>query len=62
LALSGERDSIHPPSTVSQVTERLNGDFRVLKDMSHWLVAEPGWETAAETCLDWLATQGCLGK
>ncbi|HZC15299.1 MAG TPA: alpha/beta hydrolase [Caulobacteraceae bacterium] len=60
LALSGERDAIHPPSTVSQITERLGGDFRVLKDMSHWLVAEPGWDAAARMCLDWLAAKGAL--
>jgi pimeloyl-ACP methyl ester carboxylesterase len=60
LALSGERDAIHPPSTVSQVIERLGGDFRMLKDMSHWLVAEPGWEAAAQICLDWLAAKGAL--
>lgn len=60
MALSGERDAIHPPSTVSQVAERLGGDFRVLKDMSHWLVAEPGWDAAAQLCLDWLTAKGAL--
>ena len=60
LALSGERDHIHPPATVIQVAERLGGDFRALKEMSHWLVAEPGWEAAAEVCLDWLTAKGCL--
>jgi pimeloyl-ACP methyl ester carboxylesterase len=60
LALSGERDAIHPPATVTQVAERLGGDFRVLKGMSHWLVAEPGWEAAADVCLDWLTEKGRL--
>ncbi|HEY5006873.1 MAG TPA: alpha/beta hydrolase [Caulobacteraceae bacterium] len=60
LALSGERDHIHPPATVTQVAERLGGDFQMLKDMSHWLVAEPGWEAAAAVCLDWLIEKGCL--
>jgi pimeloyl-ACP methyl ester carboxylesterase len=60
LAISGERDAIHPPSTVSQVSERLGGDFRMMKDMSHWLVAEPGWDVTAKTCLDWLAAKGAL--
>jgi pimeloyl-ACP methyl ester carboxylesterase len=60
LALCGERDHIHPPATVTQVTERLGGDFRLLKDMSHWLVSEPGWEAVAETCLAWLTQKGCL--
>jgi len=60
LALSGERDHIHPPATVVQVAERLNGEFRVMKDMSHWLVAEPGWEDVAEACLDWLEKKSAL--
>ncbi len=60
LALSGERDHIHPPATVTQVAERLGGEFRTLKDMSHWLVAEPGWDAAAAVCLDWLTEKDCL--
>jgi len=62
LALSGERDHIHPPATVTQVAERLGGDFRLLDGMSHWLVAEPGWDLAADVCLDWLTAKGCLEK
>jgi pimeloyl-ACP methyl ester carboxylesterase len=62
LALSGERDHIHPPATVVQVAERLGGEFRTLKDMSHWLVAEPGWDLVADACLDWLEEKGCLEK
>jgi pimeloyl-ACP methyl ester carboxylesterase len=60
LALVGERDAIHPPSTVNQVAERLGGECRMLKDMSHWLVAEPGWDAAARICLDWLAANGAV--
>ena len=60
LALAGDRDHIHPPATVTQVAERLGGEFRLLDGMSHWLVAEPGWETAAGVCLDWLTAKGCL--
>jgi pimeloyl-ACP methyl ester carboxylesterase len=60
LALCGERDHIHPPATVIQVAERLGGDFQLLDGMSHWLVAEPGWEAVAAACLDWLAEKGCL--
>ena len=60
LALAGDRDHIHPPATVTQVAERLAGEFRLLDGMSHWLVAEPGWEAAAEVCLDWLTAKGAL--
>ena len=57
LALAGEKDLIHPPATVRQTAERLGGKARVMPGMSHWLLSEPGWETAANTCLDWLATE-----
>jgi pimeloyl-ACP methyl ester carboxylesterase len=62
LALCGDRDHIHPPATVIQVAERLGGEFHLLKEMSHWLVAEPGWDAAAAVCLDWLTQKGCLEK
>lgn len=60
LALCGERDHIHPPATVTQVAQRLGGDFQVLDGMSHWLIAEPGWDAAAAVCLDWLTEKDCL--
>jgi pimeloyl-ACP methyl ester carboxylesterase len=62
LALAGDRDHIHPPATVTQVAERLGGEFRELGGMSHWLVAEPGWETVATVCLDWLTEKGALRR
>ncbi|MDR3513965.1 MAG: alpha/beta hydrolase [Caulobacteraceae bacterium] len=55
LALVGDRDLIHPPATVRQTADRLGGETRVLPGMSHWLLSEPGWETVARGCLDWLA-------
>jgi pimeloyl-ACP methyl ester carboxylesterase len=55
LALVGEKDLIHPPATVRQTQARLGGETRVLPDMSHWLLSEPGWEAVAAQCLAWLA-------
>ena len=57
LVAVGARDMIHPPATVRQTAERLGADFRVFDDMSHWLLAEPGWEDVAGACLDWIAQQ-----
>jgi len=54
LALAGGRDLIHPAATVKQTAARLSADFRVLREMSHWLPGEPGWDQAAEICLEWL--------
>ena len=54
LTASGARDLIHPPSTVRQTGARLGADILVFDGMSHWLIGEPGWETVAQSCLDWL--------
>ena len=54
LAIAGGRDVIHPPATVKQTAARLSADFHVLRDMSHWLPGEEGWEDVAKLCLDWM--------
>jgi pimeloyl-ACP methyl ester carboxylesterase len=55
LALAGGRDLIHPAFTVRQTAERIGAEVIEFPDMSHWLLAEPGWEAVAEACLNWLA-------
>lgn len=52
FAAVGERDMIHPPTTVRQTAALLGAEFQVFPDMSHWLVGEPGWEAVAAACLD----------
>jgi pimeloyl-ACP methyl ester carboxylesterase len=54
LAISGGRDLIHPTFTVKQTAERIGASTLDFPDMSHWLIAEPGWDAVARTCLDWL--------
>ena len=54
LVLGGELDAINPAPTVKRTAERLKGEFRLLDGMSHWLPGEPGWETAATACLNWI--------
>lgn len=56
LVIAGQKDLIHPPATVGQTARRLGASMKVMPDMSHWLVSEPGWEAVAETCLTWLDT------
>jgi pimeloyl-ACP methyl ester carboxylesterase len=56
LALAGGRDLIHPTFTVKQTADRIGAQTREFPEMSHWLMAEPGWEAVAGACLDWLAT------
>jgi pimeloyl-ACP methyl ester carboxylesterase len=55
FAAAGERDVIHPPSTVRQTALKLGADTRVFPGMSHWLIGEPGWEGVAGACLDWMS-------
>lgn len=55
LVLCGEKDVIHPPSTVRQVAQRLGAEFRTLPEMSHWLPGEPGWLDVAAASLRWMA-------
>lgn len=57
LAIAGGRDVIHPPATVKQTAARLSGDLKVMREMSHWLPGEPGWEEVARACLDWLPVE-----
>jgi pimeloyl-ACP methyl ester carboxylesterase len=56
LCLAGSGDKINPPSTVSRIAARYQGRarFEEIKDHSHWLVAEPGWEKIAALALGWL--------
>jgi pimeloyl-ACP methyl ester carboxylesterase len=55
LALSGGRDLIHPTFTVKQTAERIGAETLDFPDMSHWLLAEPGWDAVARASLEWLA-------
>jgi pimeloyl-ACP methyl ester carboxylesterase len=57
LVAVGGRDRIHPASTVRQTATLLGAAFEVFPEMSHWLIGEPGWETVARACLDWLAQE-----
>lgn len=57
LVMAGQRDIVHPPSTVRQTATRLGATYRKLPGMSHWLPGEPGWEDVAAATLEWLAEQ-----
>jgi pimeloyl-ACP methyl ester carboxylesterase len=58
LTLAGGRDRINPAATVRRTAERLDGDYRRLDGMSHWLIGEPGWEGVADACLEWIKACG----
>ncbi len=54
FAAVGERDLINPPSTVRQTASKLGAEARLYPGMSHWLIAEPGWDKVAAACLAWI--------
>lgn len=56
LGICGGQDVIHPPATVTETTRRLGGEVRLFPTMGHALPVEPGWETVAAACLEWLAS------
>jgi pimeloyl-ACP methyl ester carboxylesterase len=55
LVISGQGDVVHSCATSKAVADRIGADFKVMPQMSHWLVGEPGWEAVAETTLTWLS-------
>jgi pimeloyl-ACP methyl ester carboxylesterase len=54
FAAAGERDLIHPPSTVRQTGAKLAATVEIFPAMSHWLIGEPGWDRVAASCLAWM--------
>jgi pimeloyl-ACP methyl ester carboxylesterase len=56
LCVAGSRDRVNPPATVRRVAQRYKGRvvYEELRDHSHWLIGEPGWEKIAGRTLDWL--------
>jgi pimeloyl-ACP methyl ester carboxylesterase len=55
LAVAGGRDVVHPASTVQLTAARIGAEYRLLPQMSHWLIGETGWEDVAGLVLDWQA-------
>jgi pimeloyl-ACP methyl ester carboxylesterase len=56
LCFAGSRDRVNPPATVRRVAQRYKGRvvYEELRDHSHWLIGEPGWEKIAARTLEWL--------
>jgi pimeloyl-ACP methyl ester carboxylesterase len=56
LCLVGARDRLNPPDSVKRVAARYrdNATYKEYSEMSHWLIAEPGWEEVAGDALKWL--------
>lgn len=57
LVISGEADAVHPAATGRLVADRIGGAFMSFRQMSHWLVGEPGWEAVAQAALDFIGEE-----
>ena len=57
MCVSGGKDPITPSATVRRIARRYRGraQFRELKDASHWLLLELGWEKLVAQTLFWLS-------
>lgn len=61
LAVAGGQDRVNPPTTVRRIVNRFSAAraaFHEFAEMSHWLIAEPGWARVADLVLAWLTEQG----
>ncbi|HWY62812.1 MAG TPA: alpha/beta hydrolase [Rhizomicrobium sp.] len=56
LLIAGGEDRVNPPGTVERIAALYGGraQYEKFSGMSHWLVAEPGWDKVAARALEWL--------
>ncbi len=59
LLLSAEKDHTSSPSMARAMYRRhkaspVRVDLHTFSNRSHWLIAEPGWESVAQDILDWI--------
>ena len=55
LVISGGQDQVHSPTTVAATALRLGVSPRVVPELSHWTMGEPGSDAVTQACLAWLA-------
>ena len=61
LAIAGGCDRVNPASTVRRIAGRFpdrQSAFHEFPTMSHWLIAEPGWEDVASLAVAWMIERG----
>ncbi|HEY3695227.1 alpha/beta hydrolase [Phenylobacterium sp.] len=55
LAFAAEHDRVHAPASVRRTATRIGADYRLIPEMSHWMLGGPGSAEAADLILAWLA-------
>jgi pimeloyl-ACP methyl ester carboxylesterase len=54
LVIGAEKDRITPAVIVRKVAERFDLEYEELKDHSHWVIREDGWEDIAHKLDQWI--------
>ncbi len=54
LVLGAERDYIVSPADVRRTAEAYGAEMRILPDIAHDVMLDPGWRRAADAMLEWL--------
>lgn len=55
LVLAAELDRLTPVNVVHKIANKYpQADYHVFSGHTHWVIAEPGWETCAGYIADWL--------
>jgi pimeloyl-ACP methyl ester carboxylesterase len=56
LCVAGGDDKVISPATVKRVADTYASaaSYQEFAGFSHWLIGEPGWQTIAQACADWI--------
>ncbi len=59
LIVAGGKDRIVPASIVHRTHKKYARssavtDFRAFPEMTHWIIAQPGWQEVAEQAAEWV--------
>ena len=54
LVLGAGRDYVIPPEEVGRTADAYGAEARILSDIAHDLMLDPGWPRAADALLAWL--------
>lgn len=58
LVFSAELDQLTPVKLVQKIANKYpQADYHNFAGQTHWVIAEPGWETCAHYVADWLAVR-----
>ena len=56
LIMTGMKDRLTPASVIRKIVDKYqrNAVYHEFSNHAHWILAEPGWQTVAQTAMHWL--------